>query len=138
MEACSPKTDNRSSDNWTAADWKICVGNYSGPHGEIDAKCYAGQTIGWNASRCRITGHFEIHKGQDVIEAGGFSVDVPLNGINTARPFRFDCRGNGQYTFSTSGVFGTLLTQGSTGSAYPRPGHQSVNIADATATVTMC
>ncbi|MGW1050642.1 hypothetical protein [Streptomyces sp. NPDC002521] len=136
-EACSRQTDNRSSDNWTAADWKICVGNYGGPHGEIDAKCHAGQTIGWNASPCEISGHFEIRKGQEVIKAGRFSVDVPLNGIITARPFRFDCHGNGEYTFSTSGVVGTLLSQ-SGAINFPRPGYQPVKIADATATVTMC
>ncbi|MEU2289131.1 hypothetical protein ABZ614_45900 [Streptomyces sp. NPDC013178] len=137
MEGCSHKTDNRSPDNWTSAEWKICVGNYGGPHGEVEAQCWAGQTIGWNKDTCDISGQFEIRKGQEVIKSGSFYIGVPLDGINTARPFRFTCQGHGEYTFTTSGVSATLMVD-SSGGSYPRPGYQSVNIADATATVTMC
>ncbi|MFJ6000321.1 hypothetical protein [Streptomyces sp. NPDC092370] len=138
VEGCSSERDNRSPDNWTSATWKICIGDYGGAHGQADVKCWAGQTIGWNASRCLITGQFEIRKGNEVIKSGPFALDVPLNGASTARPFRFYCQGHGEYTFSTTGVQGTLLQTDSDGDAQARPGYQSVNIADATATVTMC
>ncbi|QKV97207.1 hypothetical protein HUT19_40635 [Streptomyces sp. NA02950] len=137
-EGCSQKTDNRSSDNWTAAEWKICVGNYGGPNGEADAKCWAGQTIGWSASPCWISGQFEILKGGDVIKSGPFFLDVPLDGVVTSRPFRFTCQGYGEYTFRTSGAQATLYVTDKNGNSYARPGYQSARIADATATVTMC
>lgn len=138
VEGCSQKSDNRSADNWTSATWKICVGDYSGPHGEADADCWVGQTIGWNASRCMITGRFEIRKDGQTVKADSFSLFVPLDGTATAIPFRFSCQGNGSYTFTTSGVQATLLTTDSDGNSIARSGYQSANIADATATVTMC
>ncbi|WP_406161907.1 hypothetical protein OG806_39805 [Streptomyces sp. NBC_00882] len=134
VEGCSQKTDNRSSDGWTAADWKICIGSYGGPHGEIEAKCYAGQTIGWNANPCRIGGDFEIRKGEVVIKSGRFGVSVPLGGVNTAAAFRFSCAGHGVYTFRTTGVSATLIDS----HGAPRQGYQSVNITGAQATVTVC
>jgi hypothetical protein len=137
VEGCSQNTDNRSSDNWTSAQWKICVGDYSGAHGEVEAQCWAGQTVGWNKNPCDVSGNFEIRKGDEVIKSEGFYFRVPLDGVITARPFRFYCQGNGEYTFTTSGVRATLMVD-SSGGSYPRPGYQSMNIADATATVTMC
>jgi hypothetical protein len=138
VEGCSGKTDNRSPNNWTAADWKICVGDYGGQHGEVEAQCWAGQTIGWNSSKCGISGQFEIRKGHEIIKSGGFYLDVPYNGVITARPFRFYCQGHGEYTFTTTGVTATLLVTDAQGNTYARPGYESVNIKDATATVTMC
>ncbi|GHB68558.1 hypothetical protein GCM10010347_43440 [Streptomyces cirratus] len=134
VEGCSNKTDNRSPNNWTAADWKICVGNYGGPHGEVDTKCYAGQTIGWNANPCTVSGSFEIRKGQEVVKSGRFAVGSPMNGIVTAVPFRFSCQGHGVYTFKTTGVHATLRD----GNGNPRQGYESAAVADATAAVTMC
>ncbi|BBJ37477.1 hypothetical protein SSPO_001950 [Streptomyces antimycoticus] len=138
VEGCSSKTDNRSSDNWTAADWKICLGDYGGANGSADVKCYAGQTIGWNASRCLISGQFEIRKGNEVIKSEPFGLDVPMNGAVTSVPFRFYCQGPGEYTFRTSGVQATLVRVGRDGQLEARPGFQTAHIADATATVTMC
>ncbi|MGA5171337.1 MULTISPECIES: hypothetical protein [Streptomyces] len=138
VEGCSSKTDNRSSDNWTAADWKICLGDYGGANGSAEAQCYAGQTIGWSASRCLIYGRFEISKGNEVIKSEQFSLDVPVNGAVTSVPFRFYCQGPGEYTFRTSGVQATLVRVGRDGELEARPGFQTAHIADATATVTMC
>ncbi|MFF1481225.1 hypothetical protein ACFVYD_27360 [Streptomyces sp. NPDC058301] len=138
VEGCSSKTDNRSSDNWTAADWKICIGDYGGENGSADVKCYAGQTVGWNASLCTIYGRFEISKGNEVIKSGQFALDVPLNGAVTSVPFRFYCQGPGEYTFRTSGVQATLVRVGRDGQLEARSGFQTAHIADATATVTMC
>jgi hypothetical protein len=138
VEGCSSKTDNRSSDNWTAADWKICIGDYGGANGSADVKCYVGQTVGWNASRCSIYGWFEISKGDEVIKSGQFSLNVPLDGAVTSVPFRFYCQGPGEYTFRTSGVQARLMRVGADGQLEARPGFQTAHIADATATVTMC
>lgn len=134
---CSGLVDNRSSDNWTSAEWKVCVDDSSGPHGQVTVYCWAGQVIGWNRSKCEVTGRYEIRKGSEVIKSGDFLFRVGSEG-GTFSNIRFSCQGRGAYTFDTSDVQATLLNRSSNGVTYPRPNYQSVNIADATATRTMC
>jgi hypothetical protein len=99
-EACSGKTDSRSSDNKASADWKICLQASSWTHGTLSMHCWGGAVF-WSRTTCGVSGGFDISKDGHVVKRGSFSGSSDTEGaVVIAQPFTFTCQGPGNYTFT--------------------------------------